>query len=164
MAIPSSKAPKTLGNEEVKVLRDPKTGAIVSVQSSSSTAERRRRRNPLNDPLNDLSDSNDSEDNDDVFNGIGGGEEEDDDEGGRKSKGIVPELEASARFEKRKRPRAQSQREGEWCRALVERWGEDWGAMGRDRGLNPRQQSVGEVRRRVGVWMRGRKAVGEGEA
>lgn len=146
----------------MKVLRDPKTGAIVSVQSSSTAAESKRKRNPLNDPLNDLSDSTDSEDNDEVFNGIGGGED-DDDEGAR-SKGIVPELEASARFEKRKRPRAQSQREREWCRALVKRWGEDWGAMGRDRGLNPRQQSVGEVRRRVGVWMRGRKAVGEGEA
>jgi len=41
----------------------------------------------------------------------------------------------------------------------VERWGDDWGGMVRDRRLNPMQQSEGDLRRRVGVW---REKGGEG--
>ena len=136
LAIPSSKAPKTLGNTEVKVLRDPETGAIISVQPSPSQTQRANK-NPLNDPLNDLSASE---------------EEEDADDAPEAQAGIIPQLEESAKWTKRKRPRVQSQREREWCGRLVERWGDDWGGMVRDRRLNPMQQSEGDLRRRVGVW------------
>lgn len=132
----------------MKVVRDPKTGAIVSVQSSA--AERREKRNPLNDPLNDLSDEEEE-----AFDGLEA-------EGVGESKGIVPELEAEAKLEKRKRPRGQSEREREWCRRLVERWGEDWGGMVRDRKLNPMQQSEGDLRRRVGLWL-SKPSRGEGD-
>lgn len=132
----------------MKVVRDPKTGAIVSVQSSA--AERRAKRNPLNDPLNDLSDEEEE-----AFDGLEA-------EGVGESKGIVPELEAEAKLEKRKRPRGQSEREREWCRRLVERWGEDWGGMVRDRKLNPMQQSEGDLRRRVGLWL-SKPSRGEGD-
>lgn len=147
LAIPSSRAPKSLGTEEVKVVRDPETGAIVSVQPSA--AESRARRNPLNDPLNDLSD-----DDEEGFDGLDG-------EDVRESKGIVPDLEASAAFEKKKRPRLQSERERAWCRGLVDRWGDDWGGMVKDRRLNPMQQSEGELRKRVGLWL-SRQSRGEG--
>lgn len=114
---------------EVKVTRDPKTGAIISVQHEKSERE-----NPLGDPLNEFSDSEDEE--------VVGGS----------AKGIVSKLEEQARYSKPKRPRMQSQREKEWIARLVERWGDDWGGMVRDRRLNPQQQSEGDLKKRVGIW------------
>ena len=73
-----------------------------------------------------------------------------------KSGGIVPELEESARHQVKKRPRQQSQREQEWIKLLVDRYGEDYRAMVRDRKLNPMQQSEGDLRRRVAQWERGK--------
>ena len=124
---------------EVKVTRDPKTGAIVSVQHEKS-----ERDNPLGDPLNDISDL----------------EEEDVVEGSRR--GVISELEEQAKYDKPKRPRMQSQREREWIERLVERWGDDWGGMVRDRKLNPQQQSEGDLRKRVGIWKK-RNAKGQQE-
>ena len=128
-------------------MRDPKTGAIISVQDSNKKL--RERMNPLNDPLN--SDEDDEYDDDAAENetrrGRGGG--------------IVSELEESARYEKKKRPRQQSAREREWCERLVKRWGDDWGGMSRDRRLNPMQQSEGDLRRRVELWKR-KEGVGKG--
>ncbi|KAL2038208.1 hypothetical protein N7G274_009156 [Stereocaulon virgatum] len=141
LAIPSSKAPKALGTEEVRVVRDPKTGAIVSVQDGR---KEKANRNPLGDPLNELSNSEDEDDGEDRDVG---------NEGGRR-RGIVPELEEAAKYSKKKRPRQQSQGEREWIARLVERWGDDWGAMFRDRRLNPRQQTEGDLKRRVGLWKR----------
>ena len=114
---------------EVKVTRDLKTGAIVSVQHEKSGRD-----NPLNDPLNELSDSEGEE----VVEGGGSG--------------VIPELEEQAKHSKPKRPRMQSQREREWIERLVERWGDDWGGMFRDRKLNPQQQTEGDLKRRVGIW------------
>ena len=121
---------------EVKVTRDPKTGAIVSVQREKSERE-----NPLGDPLNEISDL----------------EEEVVKSSGR---GVVPELEEQAKYSKPKRPRMQSQREREWIERLVERWGDDWGGMVKDRKLNPQQQSEGDLKKRVGVW---KKRNGKGQ-
>ncbi len=113
--------------------RDPKSGAIVSVQHEKSERE-----NPLHDPLNEFSDSDDTE----LVESSG--------------RGIVPELEEQAKYSRPKRPRMQSQREKEWIERLVERWGDDWGGMVRDRRLNPQQQSEGDLKRRVGVWKGGK--------
>ena len=117
------------------MVRDPKTGAILSVQDLSRKV--RERRNPLNDPLNS-SDDDEEVDEDKVAGNDARG-------------GIVAALEESAKHEK-KRPRQQSKREREWCERLVGRWGDDWGAMSRDRRLNPLQQSEGDLRRRVELW------------
>ena len=111
--------------------RDPKTGAIVSVQHEKSERE-----NPLGDPLNEFSGS----DNEEVV--VGGGS----------ARGIVPKLEEQARYSKPKRPRTQSQREREWIERLVKRWGDDWLGMVRDRKLNPQQQSEGDLKKRIGIW------------
>jgi len=51
-------------------------------------------------------------------------------------------------------PRMQSQREQEWVERLVEKHGENYGAMFRDVLLNPMQQSEGDIRRRVVLWRR----------
>lgn len=121
--------------------RDPKTGAIVSVQHEKSERE-----NPLGDPLNELSDSEDEK----LMESNG--------------RGIIPELEEHAKCSRPKRPRMQSQREREWIERLVERWGDNWGGMFRDRRLNPQQQSEGDLKRRVGIWKGGkRKGQQEGE-
>jgi len=132
-------------------VRDPDTGAILSVETSGE-----ERRNPLGDALNDLSDDDDGEEGDEGEEGV----EDEGLEGVRGSRGIVAELEKEARLERRKRPRVQSEREREWCGRLVERWGEDWGGMSRDRKLNPMQQCEGDLRRRVGLWMGGRQGAG----
>lgn len=112
--------------------RNPKTGAIISVQHEKSERE-----NPLGDPLNAFSDLEEEgvvEDN---------------------GRGIVPELEEQAKYGKPKRPRMQSQREREWIERLVERWGDDWIGMVRDQKLNPQQQTEGDLKKRVAIW-RGR--------
>lgn len=114
--------------------RDPKTGAIVSVQHKKSERE-----NPLHDPLNEISDSGHEMV---VANG---------------DRGIIPELEEQAKYSRPKRPRMQSQREREWIERLVARWGDNWGGMVRDRKLNPQQQSEGDLKRRVGVWKGGKR-------
>ena len=133
LSIPTSQKVSELGTSEVKVTRDPKTGAIISVQHE----KREGRENPLDDPLNEVSDLHD--------NAVG-------DSAG----GIIPELEEQATYSRPKRPRMQSQREREWIERVVGRWGNNWGGMMRDRKLNPQQQSEGDLKRRVGIWKRGK--------
>jgi nucleolar protein 16 len=152
LAIPSSRTQKTLGTAEVKVVRDPKTGAIVSVAQDAS--QRRAARNPLNDPLN--SDDEDEEDEEDEA-----GEEDVEASGG--NRGIVPELEEAAMYSKKKRPRMQSEREREWVEGLVNKHGDNWGAMVRDRRLNPQQQTEGDIKRRVGLWERTKRTADAAE-
>lgn len=143
LAIPSSRKPTDLGIAEVKVVRDPKTGAILSVQHSKPARD-----NPLGDPLNELSDAEDEN---------SGGKIE------RGERGIVADLEEMVKCGKPKRPRMQSQREREWIERLVKRWGDDWGGMFRDRRMNPQQQTEGDLKRRVGVWKAAKRKGGQGE-
>jgi nucleolar protein 16 len=56
-----------------------------------------------------------------------------------------------------KRPRQQSEREEEWISRLVEKHGDNYGAMFRDRKLNPMQQSEGDIKKRVRKWAVKRK-------
>ena len=135
----------------MKVIRDLKTGAIISVQQDESS--KKRIQNPLNDPLNELSDSEAEDEDVDV------GDE------GVKTRGIVPDLEEAAKYSQKKRPRQQSQREREWIERLVQKWGNDWGGMVRDRRLNPQQQSEGDLRRRIEVGeKKNRIGAGDGKA
>ena len=75
---------------------------------------------------------------------------------------IVAELEAQAEEEaatlaRKKRPRQQSKREEEWIARLVGKYGDDIRAMARDVKLNPMQQSVGDLGRRLKKWKENRQ-------
>ena len=129
---------------ETRVERDPETGKILRVIRENDdeievAGRKRRRANPLNDPLNDLSD-NENEIQTQVA----------------PRTAIVQQLERQADLEgvatKAKKPRHQSKREEEWILRLTEKYGDDFVAMARDRKLNPMQQSVGDLRRRINKW------------
>lgn len=126
--------------------RDPETGKITRVVHAGG------RDNPLNDPLNSESED---EDEDDEFEGFGEGREKNE---------IVRKLEEQANRGEEKRERKQSEREREWCQRLVERWGEDWRGMVRDRRLNPMQQTEGDLKRRIGKWRESQTQTLETEA
>jgi len=69
---------------------------------------------------------------------------------------IVAQLAAHARATTVKpRKRTVSVREEDWMRRLVEAHGEDYGAMVGDRVLNVRQQTRGDIERRVRRWREG---------
>lgn len=65
---------------------------------------------------------------------------------------VISELEEAARNGVRKAPRKQSEREGEWLERLVNKYGEDYGRMARDRKLNPMQQTEADIKKRVKKW------------
>ena len=135
----TSKIPTLFTPTEARIERDPTTGAILRVIHPPSTSG-----NPLNDPLNDSS-ANESDDERD-----GGLHYE--------PRGIIRELEEQSMMEAKKRPRQQSKREEEWIAKLVQRYGDNFGGMVKDRKLNPYQQSEGDLRRRVSRWKeRGRE-------
>ncbi|KAI9813465.1 MAG: Nucleolar protein 16 [Pycnora praestabilis] len=134
-----SKTFTNLTPTEARIERDPTTGAILRVIHPKPS----RRPNPLNDPLNDLSDA------DEVGDSYAAGGYT---EAGTVSSAVVKELEEQASRGVKKAPRKQSTREEEWVGALVEKYGEDYPKMVRDRRLNPMQQSEGDIRRRVKRW------------
>ncbi|KAF9884507.1 Nucleolar protein 16 [Aspergillus nanangensis] len=135
---------KSIGLGEIKVERDPETGKILRVLGRDDEVEiggrKRRRANPLNDPLNDLSDN----------------EEGDLSTKKKNDSIIVQQLERQADMEgkevKAKKPRHMSQREAEWIQTLIQRHGDNIGAMVRDRKLNPMQQTEGDLNRRIRKW------------
>lgn len=141
----SNAIPKVFAPTEAVVERDPETGKILRVIHKGGLGKK----NLLNDPLN--SDS-DEENEGEEFTGF-------EEEGGN-SGGIIAQLEQQARSGKAKTERKQSEREKEWCQRLVERWGEDWGKMVRDRRLNPMQQTEMDIKRRVAKWRAGLGAGG----
>lgn len=81
-------------------------------------------------------------------------------DGGEKSE-FLRQLEEDAKKPGGKKVRKQSQREGEWCEALVGKWGRNWRGMARDAELNVMQQSEGDVRKRVERWLKKRGEGGE---
>lgn len=101
--------------------------------------------NPLNDPLNDMSDTEVP-----AFNALGHIPKASRSQG--KSTHVTRQLEELAQSGVKRKPRNQSEREEAWIEALVEKHGDNYGAMFRDRKLNLRQQSEGDIRRRVGKW------------
>ncbi|KAF2818671.1 nucleolar protein 16 [Ophiobolus disseminans] len=135
-----SKAPETIEVEELQVERDPETGAILRVIGQDDKPY-----NPLNDPLNEVDDANEGEEWDGfaMVPEVRKGEE---------VNPVITELEEAARNGARKAPRKQSQREEEWVVRLVEKYGEDYGKMSRDRKLNPMQQTEADIRKRVKKW------------
>ena len=158
-----SKLPTKIEISEVKIKRDPATGKILQVLDDGHAASR----NPLNDPLNEVE----------------GGEEDDEEEGwagfvnehgvidgveqpsirrsaaeGAETTEVVRRLEEEAMRPREKRKRNQSQREAEWVERLVEKHGDNLAAMSRDAKLNPMQQSVGDIKKRVKLWKQDQQA------
>lgn len=125
----------SLTTQEVRVEKDPDTGRIIRV----IRPETDEIDNPLNDPLNNIMDVDAEEAKPATKNAI------------------VAQLEAQAAEEEeqlaqKRRPRQQSQREGEWIAKLVEKHGDNVKAMVRDRKLNPMQQTEGDISRRIRKW------------
>jgi nucleolar protein 16 len=129
--------------DEVQLELDPITGQMRVVGQELQDAQKINR-NPLNDALNELEDD---EDNEVIqFGPLG--------HVGKKGVGaeFTKHLEEIAESGIKKRPRQQSEREEEWIANLVQKHGEDYSAMFRDKKLNPMQQSVGDLKKRIKKW------------
>ncbi|KAF2644109.1 hypothetical protein P280DRAFT_376094, partial [Massarina eburnea CBS 473.64] len=133
-----STRPQVIEPEEIEVERDPETGAILRI-----IGEDKPNNNPLNDPLNDVEEDDDEADE---WNGFAMVPEQ------RSDNPVIRQLEEAAMNGLKKAPRTQSQREAEWLERLVAKYGEDYGAMNRDRKLNPMQQTAADIKKRVKKW------------
>ena len=135
----TSRLPKKLEPGLARIERDPETGAIVRVLSDTLGSSND---NPLNDSLNEITELR--QDNSRIS---------------YSERGIIKELEEQASVEVKKRPRQQSRREEDWIAQLVEKYGDNYMGMVRDRKLNPYQQSEGDLARRVRRW-KARQGIG----
>lgn len=133
--------------DEVRVERDPKTGNILRVVREGNDNEeveiagrKRRHSNPLGDPLNELLDNERH------------AKLNQESSGSKFIQGLELRAAREAKSVKKRRPRQQSQREQEWVLRLVEKHGDNYLAMFRDRKLNPMQQTEGDLRRRIRIW------------
>lgn len=105
--------------------------------------------NPLNDPLADL-ESDDEDDEEPTA-----GETEDAGAAGNGELRVVDLLEREARAPTESHKRHQSAREREWIERLIARHGVDGvQAMARDGKLNPMQQTAGEIKRKLKVYLK----------
>ncbi|KAF8545346.1 ribosome biogenesis protein Nop16 [Trichophaea hybrida] len=121
-AVAPKVAQKRLQPGEAKIIRD-ENGGVVRIEHALSAEE--------------------ALDEEEEWGGINDGQ--------RGQTDVVRQLEAMARNEVKKE-RSQSEREREWIERLVGKYGGDFAGMARDRRLNPFQQTVGDIRRRVGIW------------
>lgn len=121
---------------EVKVERDA-TGRIVRVL---------REANPLRDRLNELESDSENE-TEEKEHEEWGGIDEPMDENDRPA--VIRQLEREANMPVETKARHQSERELEWLQSLVAKYGDDRGAMARDRKLNPMQQTAADITKRL---------------
>lgn len=128
--------PTEMHVDEVEVERD-EEGRILRVITKQEKS------NPLHDPLNDLDDS--EPEMLDQFSHVPKIHEGD--------SSVVRALGEKATNGARKEPRKQSTREKDWVQRLVEKHGDNYKAMFRDRRLNPLQQSEGDIRSRVQKYL-----------
>lgn len=122
----------------VKVERDAE-GNIVKVL---------RRENPLNDPLNDISDASDDDKDDQQQKQQQTGQEKNE----KREVKVVDLLEQQASMPTESHKRHQSAREREWLERLITKHGDDISAMSRDPKLNPMQQTVGQIKKKLKVY------------
>jgi nucleolar protein 16 len=134
LAIKPSQTPADAEPKEVRIERDPETGAILRVFDESNA-------NPLNDPLNELEETEMPK-----FNSLGYVPKS---RRGTKDTEVTRQLEEYALSGVERAPRGQSKGEEQWIVDLVEKHGDDYKAMFWDRKLNPMQQSLGDIRKRV---------------
>lgn len=144
--------PTAINVSEVRIERDPATGAILRVIDDG----KRAKPNPLNDPLNALDDDqSDDDDGDDGEEWQGIITEHDISTHGPNTRPSTAKTDVVRRLEEQaaqpvvKRVRKQSEREEEWISDLIAKHGDDYHAMSWDAKLNPMQQSVGDIKRRV---------------
>ena len=131
-----SQLPTSLQASEAHVERDPETGQILRILDQG----RSRKSNPLNDPISELVDT-DSENESSTEPYATGGKTL-----------LVQQLEHRASREEPKAKRKQSSREIAWVETLVRRYGDNYSKMVWDKELNPRQQSMGDIKRRIQCW------------
>ncbi|KAK6526942.1 Nucleolar protein 16 [Arthrobotrys megalospora] len=122
---------KALGQQEARIIRG-EDGSILKVEYSK-----------------DL-----------LYDTLGG---DDDEETSKTSSGLETETDLIRALRHRttlevKKERVQSDRESDWVRRLVEKHGDDYQAMFWDKELNIRQQSVGDIKRRIKKWKASQKA------
>ncbi|ODV92617.1 hypothetical protein CANCADRAFT_147638 [Tortispora caseinolytica NRRL Y-17796] len=133
-------------NESEAVLKStkgpkPGTGRIIRHEDGSVTVEYGTYKiDSDSDNNNDNDDDNDSDNDSDEFTGFD-------------DKPVVRALEEQAKNGITK-PRWQSDREVEWIQRLVEKHGDNYEAMFRDKKLNIYQQSVGDLKRRVKKYLK----------
>ncbi|EXV00218.1 ribosome biogenesis protein [Metarhizium robertsii] len=121
---------------EAKVERDA-DGKIIRVLGTT-------RPNPLNDPLNNLDSDSEEDGAGEEWGGIAEREAEEED-----TTDVVRSLIEESHNPAPKAARYQSEREREWLEKLVEKHGDDYGAMARDAKLNPMQQTARDIGRRI---------------
>lgn len=170
-----------VGVGEVRIVRD-KEGRIVKVLEDKAEQASKKKAHwagRLDDPLraleSDESASDLNDDNDDAEDDFASFSDDDKaDRNGRLQHtsslvghktstamtsddppdSIIAQLTAAASIPGAKKVRKQSEREAEWCAALVAKHGRDYAAMARDAKLNVMQQSVGDVKRRVQKYLK----------
>ncbi|EKJ73255.1 hypothetical protein NXS19_008699 [Fusarium pseudograminearum] len=121
---------------EARVERDA-DGKIIRIIGSAKP-------NPLNDPLNDLDEGSDAEDKPaEEWGGIADNADEEE------TTDVVKQLLEQAKQPDLPKKRHQSAREIEWLEKLVAKYGDDTGAMSRDRKLNPMQQTSANIAKRL---------------
>lgn len=160
-----TKTPETVIGE-ARVERDA-TGRIVRVLSGGAPAAASAHK-PLNDPLAAFDSDDDNDDDDDHTNDTAGiakqlaAENKWEDWGGiSEDEGdneVVRALVRQSRLPVAKQTRFQSEQESEWLQKLVAKHGDDVRAMAWDRKLNPFQQTMGDISKRLKRW---RKAQAE---
>ncbi|CUS14077.1 unnamed protein product [Tuber aestivum] len=136
---------KKLAPGEARIIRD-EEGSVIQVIYGKSAEEA-------------LDSDSDEVGQEEEFTGCAGG--------GGSGTGIVKELEAQAAVGERKNKKILCPGEMDWLSRLVEKYGEDYEGMVRDRKMNVYQQTLGDIRRRVAIWKRQRaeerEREGEGE-
>ncbi|KAK5116948.1 hypothetical protein LTR62_006669 [Meristemomyces frigidus] len=151
LAIAHVRRPEKIQVTEARIERDPVTGKILRV------IEDGRKSNPLNDPLAEL----DSESEDEVpFNQHASTDVQYTTTGSSEKTDTVKKLEQEASLPKKKYKVRQSETERAFVAELVEKHGDDFGAMVRDIKVNYMQRSEGDLRRRVKIWRESGGTVG----
>ncbi|QDS75941.1 hypothetical protein FKW77_003195 [Venturia effusa] len=134
-AIKPTLQPADIEPQTVRIIRDQETGAIISVFDDEDKP------NPLNDPLNDLEETPMMK-----FNSLGFVPKRRD---GAKETDVTRQLEEYALSGIERAKRGQSKGEEEWVQNLINKYGDDYKGMFWDKKLNPMQQSVGDLKKRV---------------
>ncbi|KAK6508343.1 Nucleolar protein 16 [Arthrobotrys conoides] len=97
-----------------------------------------------------------------LYDTLGGGDD-DDEETAERPSGLETETDLVRALKHRatlevKTERLQSDRESDWIQRLVAKHGDDYQAMFWDKELNIRQQSIGDIKRRIKKWQASQKA------
>lgn len=139
----------------MRIERDPETGAILQVLEQDVEEVPQVRDGalaPLNDPLAALEDGQSAlVDQHHISGHVGRGI---DTAAAAEDPSFLARFAADAARPGGRKIRKQSEREQDWCRILYEKHGQDWDAMFKDSKLNVMQQSEGELKKKVGKWLK----------